>query len=282
MLILAQVTDAAAPSSAADPLLLSLFLAGRLTVSLVFFGWIIRNIMRSGTRVETGTLGVFEAVVAAAWLGLFALLSIGSAGHSDAVPDRAIALTTDQLISLAGYQIGIYAIPLALLIHRRHDLSLLFGLNSVSLAAALAWALASLFAFIPIMEVLTAVIQKFYTTEPPEQEIMQLMRATSGLGQTFVLVFFAVVLAPLCEEFFFRGLLYGAAKRYLGFPGAAILSAVAFGFVHMHLPAFLPLTALGLVLVLLYERTGSLIAPMTLHAVFNGATLVASRFIPAP
>jgi membrane protease YdiL (CAAX protease family) len=80
----------------------------------------------------------------------------------------------------------------------------------------------------------------------------------------------AIVVAPICEELFFRGLLYGALRRRVR-PGVAILAVgVVFGL--FHLPAVstvVPLAVLGAVLCYIYERTGRLVVPIVIHGLFN-------------
>jgi membrane protease YdiL (CAAX protease family) len=81
----------------------------------------------------------------------------------------------------------------------------------------------------------------------------------------------AVVL-PACEELFFRGGLYGGLRRVLPVPLAVLLASVAFGLVHD--PAYaLQAAGLGAALCLLYERTGSLAAPVCFHVLHNGLML---------
>ena len=81
----------------------------------------------------------------------------------------------------------------------------------------------------------------------------------------------AVVL-PACEELFFRGGLYGGLRRVLPLPLAVLLAAVIFGLVHD--PAYaLQAAGLGAALCLLYERTGSLAAPVCFHVLHNGLML---------
>ena len=81
----------------------------------------------------------------------------------------------------------------------------------------------------------------------------------------------AVVL-PACEELFFRGGLYGGLRRVLAMPLAVLLASVAFGLVHD--PAYaLQAAGLGAALCLLYERTGSLAAPVCFHVLHNGLML---------
>ena len=87
-----------------------------------------------------------------------------------------------------------------------------------------------------------------------------------------------VVLAPLVEEFFFRGFLYRAFRTSLGVWPAALGAGAIFGVVHAPTGvAYVPiLIFLGVALCLLYERTGSLYAPIAVHAVNNSLAFAAS------
>jgi len=108
----------------------------------------------------------------------------------------------------------------------------------------------------------------------------QTIQALQGPAQPIAVVVFlwlgATVIAPLAEEWFFRGLvqtyLVGLFRRRWLAIGVA---AVAFGLVHSPQPYAIP--ALILLAVLLgcsYERTGALWSPIAIHAVFNLKTLI--------
>jgi membrane protease YdiL (CAAX protease family) len=86
----------------------------------------------------------------------------------------------------------------------------------------------------------------------------------------------ATVAAPVAEEFFFRGLLQNVLAAITRRPWPAILlTATAFGAVHLSQPHTIPaLIVLGLLLGFAYERTGSILVPVTIHALFNLKTLV--------
>lgn len=94
-----------------------------------------------------------------------------------------------------------------------------------------------------------------------------------------LMIFAAVVVAPVCEEIVFRGFLYGVAKRFCGTLPAALGSALVFTAAHASLLTLLPLALFGLVLAWLYERTGSIWAPVAAHACFNTATVVVQLLI---
>ena len=85
--------------------------------------------------------------------------------------------------------------------------------------------------------------------------------------------FLAVVVAPLWEEAVFRGLLAGGLARWTGPVAAVPLAAVAFGAMHGAV-AFLPTAALSLFLSAAYAKTGTLRAPVLLHACYNALALL--------
>jgi len=82
------------------------------------------------------------------------------------------------------------------------------------------------------------------------------------------IVLLVCVLVPIGEEMFFRGFVYGTLRRW-GVTAATVLSALFFGAVHQQVVHFLPIVVLGAILALLYERTGSLLPAMLVHAVNN-------------
>jgi membrane protease YdiL (CAAX protease family) len=87
-----------------------------------------------------------------------------------------------------------------------------------------------------------------------------------------------VILPPLVEEIVVRGFLFGSLRKYLKLGGAALLTSVIFA--AAHLPeggdagplyiAALDTFVLSMVLCWLREKTGSLWAGITLHAIKNG------------
>jgi membrane protease YdiL (CAAX protease family) len=89
-----------------------------------------------------------------------------------------------------------------------------------------------------------------------------------------------VIVAPVAEEIIFRGYFYGVIRRFGGRIPAILTSSLLFAAIHVHLPSMLGLGLLAVILCLLYERTGSLWATMTMHAAFNATTIAALIFFP--
>jgi membrane protease YdiL (CAAX protease family) len=87
------------------------------------------------------------------------------------------------------------------------------------------------------------------------------------------------VLIPVAEEIAFRGALFGTLRRMLH-PALAIgISSAVFGALHGP-TSMLPAAALGAFLAWLYERTGSLAAPVCFHGLHNGLTLALVTLYP--
>jgi membrane protease YdiL (CAAX protease family) len=93
----------------------------------------------------------------------------------------------------------------------------------------------------------------------------------------------AVVWAPFLEEVLFRGSLMRWLRPRVKWWGAVLISAAIFGAYHPYTTAGLvQVGCMGLVLALLREWRGSLIAPMTMHALHNGTiTLVSILYLAA-
>ena len=101
---------------------------------------------------------------------------------------------------------------------------------------------------------------------------MMLTAARQLSGVWVVMVALSVlVLAPICEEVFFRGLLQSMLRKYLGGPRRAILvTSLLFALMHHDQPQHIPaLFALGVVLGYNYERHGRVYTPIMIHALFN-------------
>ena len=116
--------------------------------------------------------------------------------------------------------------------------------------------------------------------EPTSQEAVEMVARASAPPELALQALSVVVFAPVCEELLFRGVLY-PSLRDLGHRRMAIAaSSLLFAAIHGSLALMLPLTVLAVVLVWLYEKTGSIIAPILMHAAFNAVNLAMIKLIP--
>lgn len=109
---------------------------------------------------------------------------------------------------------------------------------------------------------------------PEDQAAVEMLLGAKGGWVTAYFGLFAIVIAPVAEEFVFRGLLFPFVKQ-LGFPKLAWFGVSAlFALIHLNLPTFVPLFVFALALTWLYERTDNLLAPITAHALFNATNFM--------
>lgn len=119
------------------------------------------------------------------------------------------------------------------------------------------------------------------TTGCPEQQEVVSELMESSVSEQLLLIFAAVVMAPICEEAFFRGFLFNILRHCCGcvLP-AALMAGLAFGVIHGSLAQMLPLTIFGFVQCLIYARCRTLCVPMAVHAVFNGLAVLNMLLAP--
>ncbi len=103
----------------------------------------------------------------------------------------------------------------------------------------------------------------------------RVLEATEGPAATAWLLVLLGVVVPVGEEVYFRGVVYGGLRNRFGRGWAVVGSTLFFGVVHRQVVHFLPIAVLGLVLALLYERAGSLLPPVAVHAVNNVVSVLA-------
>jgi membrane protease YdiL (CAAX protease family) len=88
-----------------------------------------------------------------------------------------------------------------------------------------------------------------------------------------------VILAPIAEEIFFRGVVFNALLREGSRRWAFIGSSAVFAIIHVSLVALLPIFLLGLALAWIYQRSGNLLAPMAMHATVNGISVALALLV---
>ncbi|MEM7680716.1 MAG: CPBP family intramembrane glutamic endopeptidase [Planctomycetota bacterium] len=110
--------------------------------------------------------------------------------------------------------------------------------------------------------------------------LQQLLNARQDAWHFAALLLGAVVIAPVFEELAFRGLLQTSLVGVLRGRRWWAIGVTTAIFMLLHLQtepeAWLGLALLSLALGVLYERTGSIWAPIFLHMLFNGLNVVAA------
>jgi membrane protease YdiL (CAAX protease family) len=145
-----------------------------------------------------------------------------------------------------------------------------FGLRRARFWPTVGWAALGLVSFYILAALYTAIVQP-----DTEQTVAQDLGADAGTLGRIAAGFMIICIAPVAEEFFFRGFFYRALRSRYSIVVAALIDGLLFGIIHWDFSsadALLivpPLAALGFMFCLVYERTGTLYPVIGLHALNN-------------
>ena len=105
------------------------------------------------------------------------------------------------------------------------------------------------------------------------------------LGQRDVLLRVApwfVVLGPIAEEWIFRGYVQSRVRQEAGVPAGVLVAAVMFAVIHWNPSGFPIYLTIGATLGWVYERSGTLLAPIVGHITFNAWHVGTALFKTGP
>jgi membrane protease YdiL (CAAX protease family) len=243
--------------------------------ALAIFAAAVSHLVRTGGRVEAGHFGLPD-VLTGGVLVLYMLGGIAAVLFTEGGAHEPVSL--ERLLPQQMFVVAMVAGLSGFLIYRRMNPARLFGLGRLSVGATLGLAVIFLLAALPIVGVTNQLTVLMLRDLADEQELVGLFRELvragdpTAIGKAFVA---AAVVAPVCEEFIFRGYFYGIGKRYFGSLASAMATSLLFAAIHLNLASLPGLFVLALCLTAAYERTGSLLVPMGVHALYNTASLVA-------
>ena len=107
------------------------------------------------------------------------------------------------------------------------------------------------------------------------QPLMQLLlKGQASVSSLAAIGCSAVILAPICEEIFFRGILLRFFCSFLSLPKSLWLSSFVFAAMHGSWAAFLPIAAIGYRLGCSYAESRNLAVNMTIHGLFNAFNFI--------
>jgi membrane protease YdiL (CAAX protease family) len=111
-------------------------------------------------------------------------------------------------------------------------------------------------------------MSKRFPTPDEERELIDRLMEAGSRGQRAVIVITFVLIMPLVQELFFRGVLYGGLRRGRVSSLAIVGTAVFFAAANLDPRAFPMLIVLGLLLTWLRSRSGSVIPSTLAHVAF--------------
>ncbi|MFN2459711.1 MAG: lysostaphin resistance A-like protein [Candidatus Velthaea sp.] len=219
-------------------------------------------------------VAIFISTVAGAFIAasLMALVAVRLDGSPALTATRGLRLTAGLLIAQIIVYVLVLAVALPLFPYAARRTLRQLGLHAPRAADVSAGLVGALGMY--VCAELAALLQKFVFHIEGTQADVQLFGTTHDQRLIAGLVVVAVLLAPMFEELLFRGFLFNAMLRYLPVGGAALISGIVFGFAHGDRTALFPLACGGVVLAVVYYRTGSLVAAMFTHGFFNLANVI--------
>jgi len=179
-----------------------------------------------------------------------------------------------DIVPLGLTQVGVYGFASILFASwQKRPLPELLALRAAPLRLCLLAAVLGVALQFP-STLLANLIEQFY---PLPDEVLKRRLAlitphSTAHGVAIVLV--VSVMGPCVEEFFFRGVLFGALRR--GYSALVTVAVVSLCFVaaHLDLRLLLPLVPAAWLMAEVRERSGSIWPSLALHAGFNSLTLL--------
>ena len=143
------------------------------------------------------------------------------------------------------------------------------GLNVLSGGAMIAMGASAQF----LVALLLTVLYAFYPSlsEYSNSDTFEMIFQNSDPLFQFLHI---AVMTPIIEEVLFRGLIHTRLRRTVSPALAVILSSLIFGVAHGNAEQFVYTCLVGALMGAAYEKYGSIIAPILIHAAFNGTSFV--------
>jgi CAAX protease family protein len=260
--------------------LIVLLLAVLVGISSAIYFRIFRLIyVQNGGKVVTSRFSRTDGYLALGCVTIFAVQCIQNLQEKGATLPPTIDTNLLVVVQLGFWVFVIGTILLSFLVRHMRPADL-FGFDRLGFVKVFLLGVGLLIAALPLIFASSAVVSSLFhvDSQKDSQPIMQLFERVADPTKRIPIIVLAIVIAPLSEEFVFRGFLYGVLKRYAGALPALGFTGVAFALIHLHAPSLLPLFLLACVLTLAYELSGSLLVPMAMHALFNAITLVGVFF----
>ena len=230
---------------------------------------LLRRIRIRGGLVRSDLFGLPDTIM----VGIFVVLMLLALAMQWLLPSRVGGAGLQVVSSVLFLSLPVI---LALLVVRGINLPIVFGLKRVGLFRALGIAAGLIVLLLPVIMLVTAIAYQFLDGHEEQQEMVTKFHEAAKEGKREIIwqvILTAALIAPITEEFLFRGYFYPVLKRVAGPVPAAIGISLLFGAVHNNAAGFPVLTVLALALTLAYEWSGSILVSIFMHACFNSTML---------
>jgi membrane protease YdiL (CAAX protease family) len=217
-------------------------------------------------------------------LGLIVTFIVEGVGHAFGSPlnnpTPAVSLVADYCFDLCFVSAALYMAVLRRSVMGREKMDAAdFGYRRIPWRTGVAAVVIAAVSYYVVSYVYSVIVTIKGTDKLPSE-----LGATHSTAAAIFTAIFVCAFAPICEEFFFRGFLFGVLRQMRvrifgeewGTLIAALIVALLFGLAHSGSakPEYLiPLGLLGFVLCLVRWYTGSLYPCMAIHAINNAVAL---------
>lgn len=240
-----------------------------LAVGIGIYFNLFRRVLKGGGKVRCAEFAFPDLMVTMVLGGFFAALSVFT--FLSPAPD-AQPIRPESILPGAFFFLILLLGVLGFLRFREISLERLFGFDRISIGRAFAIGAGLVLAAFPLIIAASALTLLLIKDPGEEQELVTLFREVASkadfsvMGKIFVA---GVCVAPIAEEFLFRGYFYGVLKKYCGGITSGLLTAALFAAIHTNLASFPSLFILALCLTIAYESTGNILVPVAMHSLFN-------------
>jgi len=127
---------------------------------------------------------------------------------------------------------------------------------------------------VPLLVIVVLIMQAIFGDFEQSGRALALVDLADTWPKVILLVAAVGVGAPIVEEMFYRGVVQRWLVDAVGPVLGIGIASVIFGAVHLSLIEFVPLTVVGVILGILFWKTGRLLPAVIAHMTFNMFTLV--------
>jgi len=203
----------------------------------------------------------------------------GSGGSSVSHPTAVVSIVGDIVFDLCFVAAALIMVYTAGGVAGRLPSPAEFGFRRAHLRTAITTFVLAAIVYYVVTDLYAAVFNLHGSDKLPSE-----LSNTHNHAAIVLTAVFVCAVAPMCEEFFFRGFLFGTLRKMrvsvaghdLSVAIAAVITGILFGLVHTGSASsqyLIPLGFLGFLLCIVRWRTGSLYPGMALHSANNALAL---------
>jgi membrane protease YdiL (CAAX protease family) len=232
--------------------------------------------------IQQTFLGIFLTLVPWVVLSILLTSSRGTALPTTPLPTKVDTTSAVITFILSVLVEGAFLIApfyfanraLRFVAHRGSHVLRALGFRGFRPASSLSWIVLFFLAFVVVNMLYQDIINTLHLHLQTNDQVI-LQESKHAPLTTYATLLAAVLIAPICEEIFFRGFVFAGFLRSMPLVWAIILSALLFAVAHADPGSFAVLFFIGLALAFLRWRTRSLWPGILLHLLNNAVGALA-------